>query len=128
MKHNFSCRSSGRFLGATERLKRKSCFSVGNFSDGNSCSFTSFTSSRLFVAISLILARKMEPGRAAWERMKLVSNGTRFYPDENFRNFSVNGKRPSCSMAFQPDFPETFCIVVNNEGSSPYLGGKSLSI
>ena len=26
IKHSFSCRSSGKFPGATEHLKRKSCF------------------------------------------------------------------------------------------------------
>ena len=37
MAHDFSGRSSGKFPGTTERLKRWSCFSGRNVPNGNSC-------------------------------------------------------------------------------------------
>ena len=36
IEHGFSCRSSGKFPGPTEHLKRKSCISGRNVSKGNS--------------------------------------------------------------------------------------------
>ena len=36
IEHGFSCRSSGKFPGATEHLKRKSCISGRNVSNGDS--------------------------------------------------------------------------------------------
>ena len=37
MEHLFLGRSSGKVPGATEHLKRKSCFSERNIPNGNSC-------------------------------------------------------------------------------------------
>ena len=82
MERDFSCHSSGEFPGATELLKRLSCFSVGNFSDGNSCSIYKLHQFQAIRGHTFNFGAqnraRMEPGRAAWERMEVVSNGTCF--------------------------------------------------
>ena len=57
MEHAFIRCSTGKFSGITGKLKRKSCFLTGNFSNGNACLIYEFlrgiTSSMLFTAISV---------------------------------------------------------------------------
>ena len=75
-------------------------FSIGKFSDGNSWSIYKLYQFQAICGhifnLGMQNCARMEPARAAWERMELVSNGTRFLPDgnfqQNFRNFWINGK------------------------------------
>ena len=70
MQHDFLSRSSGKFPGATEHLKRYSCFSGRIIPNGNSCSASSKTS----LAPAPALRGRLSVHATDWWKYKRLSD------------------------------------------------------